>query len=125
MYEADWFGQWEKLTSARKPIIGAVAGFALGDGCELAMMCDEALYSVTGRPTAQTRAHTRNTSRMFLWDGREARSAKSAKERRPFDDALSFKIRTGLTVRIASSQNQFAAYTLGGGRSQSWAQSFQ
>jgi LuxR family transcriptional activator of conjugal transfer of Ti plasmids len=45
----------------------------------------------------------RNTSRMFLWDGREARSAKSAKERRLFDDALSFKIRTGLTVRIPAS----------------------
>src|SRR3954451_12065621 len=54
----------------------------------------------------------RNTSRMFLWDGREARSAKSAKERRLFDDALSFKIRTGLTVRIPASQNQFAAFTL-------------
>ena len=54
----------------------------------------------------------RNTGRMFLWDGREARSAKSAKERRLFDDALSFKIRTGLTVRIPSSQNQFAAFTL-------------
>lgn len=54
----------------------------------------------------------RNTSRMFLWDGREARSAKSSKERRLFDDALSFKIRTGLTVRIPASQNQFAAFTL-------------
>jgi LuxR family transcriptional activator of conjugal transfer of Ti plasmids len=54
----------------------------------------------------------RNTSRVFLWDGREARSAKSAKERRLFDDALSFKIRTGLTVRVPSSHNQFAAFTL-------------
>ena len=54
----------------------------------------------------------RSTSRVFLWDGREARSAKSAKERRLFDDALSFKIRTGLTVRVPSSQNQFAAFTL-------------
>ena len=54
----------------------------------------------------------RNTRRMFLWDGREARSAKSARERRLFDDALNFKIRTGLTVRIPSSQNQFAAFTL-------------
>ena len=48
----------------------------------------------------------------FLWDGRDARSAKSPKERRLFDDALSFKIRTGLTVRIPTSQNQFAAFTL-------------
>ncbi|WP_230646849.1 LuxR C-terminal-related transcriptional regulator [Bradyrhizobium sp. Leaf401] len=49
---------------------------------------------------------------MFPWDGREALSAKSAKERRRFDDAPSFKIRTGLTVRIPSRQNQFAAFTL-------------
>lgn len=54
----------------------------------------------------------RSTSRMFLWDGRDGRSAKSAKERRLFDDALSFKIRTGLTIRIPSSQKQFAAFTL-------------
>jgi LuxR family transcriptional activator of conjugal transfer of Ti plasmids len=54
----------------------------------------------------------RNTSRMVLWDGREARSARSAKERRLFDDALSFKIRTGLTVRIPTTQNQRAAFTL-------------
>ena len=54
----------------------------------------------------------RNTSRVFLWDGLEARGAKSAKERRLFGDALSFKIRTGVTIRIPSSQNRFAAFTL-------------
>ena len=49
---------------------------------------------------------------MALWDGRDGRSAKSPRERRMFDDALSFRIRTGLTVQIPAGQSQFAAFTL-------------
>ncbi|NYE95620.1 enoyl-CoA hydratase [Psychromicrobium silvestre] len=40
MYAEDWFRHWEDLTRLRIPIIAAVSGFALGGGCELAMMCD-------------------------------------------------------------------------------------
>lgn len=41
VYKTDYItSEWETLRSIRKPVIAAVAGFALGGGCEVAMMCD-------------------------------------------------------------------------------------
>ncbi|CAO3566301.1 unnamed protein product [Mortierella alpina] len=39
-YAEDFLGHWTQIIKIRKPIIAAVNGFALGGGCELAMMCD-------------------------------------------------------------------------------------
>src|SRR5215472_5828160 len=40
---------WERISTCRKPIMAAVAGFALGGGCEVAMMCDTIIAADTAR----------------------------------------------------------------------------
>ena len=46
----DFIGRrWETILQVKKPVIAAVAGFALGGGCELAMMCDMILAADTAR----------------------------------------------------------------------------
>ena len=49
VYLKDWFAGWERMNAVRKPIIAAVAGYALGGGCELAMACDMIVADETVR----------------------------------------------------------------------------
>ena len=45
----DFISRWETILRIRKPVIAAVAGFALGGGCELAMMCDMIVAADTAK----------------------------------------------------------------------------
>lgn len=49
MYEIDQFSTWDAIRKTKKPVIAAVSGFALGGGCELAMLCDMIVASETAR----------------------------------------------------------------------------
>jgi enoyl-CoA hydratase len=48
-YLGDFITDWERVSRCRKPVVAAVAGFALGGGCELAMMCDFIIAADTAK----------------------------------------------------------------------------
>ena len=50
VYQADFITVgWERVAQCRKPVVAAVAGFALGGGCEMAMMCDLIIAAETAK----------------------------------------------------------------------------
>jgi enoyl-CoA hydratase len=49
VYRRNFLGGWDDVAKVRKPVIAAVSGFALGGGCELAMICDFIIASETAR----------------------------------------------------------------------------
>ena len=49
MYGVNPFGEWDKIGQTRTPMVASVSGFALGGGCELAMMCDMIIASTTAK----------------------------------------------------------------------------
>jgi enoyl-CoA hydratase len=49
VYADNYITRWESVNHTRKPVIAAVAGYALGGGCELAMMCDIIVAAETAR----------------------------------------------------------------------------
>ncbi|MBU3706384.1 MAG: enoyl-CoA hydratase [Mycobacterium sp.] len=49
VFESDFFAAWGRLGAVRTPLIAAVAGYALGGGCELAMMCDVLIAADTAK----------------------------------------------------------------------------
>jgi enoyl-CoA hydratase len=55
-YLEDFLTSWDNMARCRKPVVAAVAGYALGGGCELAMMCDFIIAADTakfGQPEIQ------------------------------------------------------------------------
>lgn len=107
-YKGDFITKgWEKVASLRKPIIASVAGYALGGGCEIAMMCDLIIASETakfGQPEV--------TLGVMPGAGGTQRLARSIGKAKAMDLCLTGRFidakeaeRIGLVSRVVSGEN--------------------
>ena len=110
-YKGDFITRnWETLRSIRKPVIAAVSGFALGGGCELAMMCDFIIASSTakfGQPEIKlgTMAGAGGTQRLPRAVGK-AKAMDMALTGRMMDAAEAE--RSGLVSRVVAPEQLMA-----------------
>ena len=82
-YKGDYITRnWETIRSIRKPVIAAVSGFALGGGCELAMMCDFIIAADNAARRGQIQGHGHGPDRPH--DGRPgSRTRRPSQPRGP------------------------------------------
>ena len=101
-YQEDFISRWETILQVKTPVIAAVAGFALGGGCELAMMCDMIL-----------------TARMM--DAAEAERANLVSRVFPADQLVTEAIK--IAERIANQSPVAVSMAAGNSQPVSWTSS--
>jgi enoyl-CoA hydratase len=107
MYSSDFFAGWEKVTDTRKPWIAAVAGYALGGGCEVAMMADFIIAADTakfGQPEIKLGVTPgMGGSQRLTWAVGKAKAMEMCLTGRMMDAAEAE--RSGLVARVVPAAN--------------------